>query len=100
EPSHVWIAFAADGQAQARVGPHEGERMHLLTPEITKGRNSLDIELAAPWRALGIRPRAGGVMGFDVFWTDADNEDDQRVAGTLRWAGCAREMGYLLLDDR
>ncbi|MFQ5810691.1 MAG: hypothetical protein ACE5JM_13840, partial [Armatimonadota bacterium] len=53
EPSHVWIAFAADGQAQALVGPHEGERMHLLTPEVTKGRNSLDIELAAPWRALG-----------------------------------------------
>jgi len=56
------------------------------------------IEAAIPWKLVGLEPRPGDVVGFDLFWTDVDKEGDRLAEGTLRWAGGARESGYLLLS--
>jgi len=50
-----------------------------------------------PWQCLGIVPKSADLVGFDLFWTDVDREDDKTVAGTLRWAGGAEKNGYVLL---
>jgi hypothetical protein len=55
------------------------------------------LEVALPWTALGIAPEPGTMIGFDLFWTDVDDEDGDLVAGTLRWAGNAGQTGWMLL---
>ena len=59
--------------------------------------NAVNLEVALPWQALDSKPRAGLVVGFDLFWTDVDREEADLVAGTLRWAGGSQGTGYLLL---
>lgn len=55
----------------------------------------LALELAIPWRTIGETARAGNVISYDFVWTDVDRDGDEMVAGSLRWAGGARNAGYL-----
>jgi hypothetical protein len=55
------------------------------------------LEAALPWSVVGGPPEPGSILGFDLFWTDVDEEDGERVGGTLRWAGGAERGGWLRL---
>ena len=55
------------------------------------------VELAVPLKLLAAQAKAGDLLGFDLYWTDVDLENGKPVAGTLRWAGDAARLGYLML---
>jgi hypothetical protein len=59
--------------------------------------NIIRLEGAIPWSCVGVQPRPGSVLGFDLFWSDADHESNKLVQGTLHWAGQSKQHGYLLL---
>ena len=56
------------------------------------------VEVVIPWSVLGERPKPDTIIGFDLFWTDADREGETVAEGTLRWAGQSKEHGYLLIS--
>lgn len=108
------ILEAANGESirlviagtEIRVRPKDGKGGAAI---VTKGtEQELDIhskvddkrirtELAVPWEALKVTARKGDVIGFDLYWTDVDREEEDVVAGTLRWAGGSSKGGYLIL---
>lgn len=105
-PLEVVLTPRANGSVDTSAGSRLSARSSVTA---RKGRNgadakletirSVNIETAIPWEALGAKPQAGALIGFDLFWTDADREGDEVVAGTLRWAGGANDMGYMLLRE-
>jgi len=60
----------------------------------------VNLEVAIPWAALDLPGQSGDMLGFDLFWSDADHENSKRVAGSLRWAGGSRTSGYLMLSEQ
>ena len=61
--------------------------------------NPVLIEVSIPWENIGLVPEPGGVIGFDLYWSDADYEDGKVAEGTLRWAGGSKRTGYILLGS-
>lgn len=85
------------GKAQLSRGDSRPEVLNLKSSVSVNGTSTIGIELAIPWDRLGINPAPGAIVGFDLLFTDVDRANDKLVSGTLRWAGGAREMGYLWL---
>lgn len=86
----------ADGVIDAAVS---GGRLQTgeLASRSKAGSNRVELEVAIPWRGVAVEPKPGAVLRFDLFWTDADKENDEVVAGTLRWAGGESPTGFMLL---
>jgi hypothetical protein len=106
----VRIALAANGRATSLTvtpGPDGRCEAQLDTPAATApvtaasrlGPQAVCIEAAIPWAALGVSPAPNLMLGFDLYWSDADREGKDLVSGTLRWAGGASRLGSLLLTE-
>jgi hypothetical protein len=57
------------------------------------------IEAAVPWKDLGVTPRPGLLLGFDVLGHETDLVKGRVEASVLRWAGGARPTGQLRLEE-
>ncbi|HNS48331.1 MAG TPA: sugar-binding protein [bacterium] len=54
------------------------------------------VEVSVPLGAITLRPAAaGGAIGFDLVWTDADPETGGVASSAMRWAGGSRTLGQL-----
>ncbi len=94
QASEVALVPVARGNVRVLLDGRAGTR---TAARWSREEQALRLEVAIPWQALGIRPRANSMLGFDLLWTDADREDGELVHGTLRWAGCSEGLGHLLL---
>jgi hypothetical protein len=91
----VTIALSEKGAFEAAIG--KGNAVCPVAHSATD--KSVMLETALPWAQLGLSPDPAETMGFDLFWTDIDLEEQTVVAGTLRWAGGASDTGYLWLRE-
>jgi len=89
---------AADGAIDAAIS---GGQLHTgeLASKSRVGKTRIEFEVAIPWRGVAVEPKPRSVLDFDLFWTDADKENNEVVAGTLRWAGGETPTGFMLLRD-
>jgi hypothetical protein len=62
-------------------------------------KTSVRLEASIPWSGLAADLALDAILDFDLFWTDVDREENQVVAGTLRWSGGESPTGFLFLSD-
>jgi len=97
--SQVEVLPDAEGSGTARLSNADRGSSDLTVKSTVSvdGTSTIGIELAIPWDGLGVEPKSGSILGFDLVYTDVDRANGKLVAGSMRWAGGAREMGYMWL---
>lgn len=85
-----------------RMGGSPGEAAHWAATQTSVGDSGYTIRCAMPWDSLGLQPRGGHVIGFDVTNFDRDRSGGLVAIGT--WAGLnlgnhhnASEWGHVVL---
>ena len=58
----------------------------------TATSSGYSLKTAIPWSAIGVQPRRGAVVGFDVAIVDVDHKPAGRVQRTLSWSGATSGM--------